>query len=102
MVEPQPEPEIKDKSVQPQAPDKSIGSEEPALNPETGASFSGVPTGEEDDEGEKARQQLLLQSGGEYYIPKNLKDGSSLTSKFAGYASDDVVDFLERAEEQLK
>ena len=102
VVEPQPEPEIKDKSVQPQAPDKSIGSEEPALNPDLGASSSGVPTGEEDDEGEKARQKLLLQSGAEYYIPKRLKDGSSLTEKFGGYPSDNVVDFLERAEEQLK
>jgi hypothetical protein len=63
-VEPEPEqePEDQGKSVQPQAPGNSVqpqapgGSEEPGLNPEFGASFSGIPVGEEEDEGEKARQ----------------------------------------------
>ena len=97
MVEP--EPEFEGKSVQPQAPGKSNGSGVLVLNQETGASFCGVPAG---DEADKARYQLLLQSGGEKNTPKTLRDGSSLTAKFNSYPSDDVVEFLDSAESQLK
>ena len=74
----------------------------PVLNHEAGASFIGVPVGEEGIESDKAWHQLLLQCGDERNIPKNIKDGSSLTVKFAGYPSEDVVEFLDQAEGQLK
>ena len=61
--EPESEPESEGKTEQPQAPVKA----------KTGVSFSGVPTGEEGDEMDKARRQLLLQSGGEKNIPKTLR-----------------------------
>ena len=47
--EPEPEPVNQGRSVQPQAPGSSVqpqapeGSEKPGLNPELGASFSGIP-----------------------------------------------------------
>ena len=46
---------------------------------------------------DKARRQLLLESGGERNIPKTLRDGSSLKAEFNGYPGEDVVDFLSRA-----
>ena len=99
------EPESKYKSVQPQAPDQSKGSEETVLNQETGASFIGVPAGEEGSECDKVRDQLLLMCGDERNVPKNLKDGSSRDLSrlsLLGTPMKDVVDFVDKAEGQLK